>query len=437
MNIEGSGVGDMIHSKTALAFATAVLLLTSCSGGGTTQDEHRNTPPSYLGPSTIAVPENTSTVGQLDFVARDGGELRFALDGGLDGDAFALDPVTGDLVFVYPPDFEIPADGNRDSVYDIRVEAISSAGGRRVQDIRVDVTDSTGPDELRYRDGVFEFVDIFDDVKFGEAENSLGVSQELFMTIYVPQGDVETRRPVIILGFPGGFIDGDRLDEQERAVSFARRGYVTASIDYRILPGTPPTPNELIFAAIDALQDMAAAVRFFREDGLGANAYGVDPDAIIVGGSSAGGISAVSLATAEVDEVEPGPVKDYLVATGGIAGRSSDNFATVSSGVQGAFSYSGGTLDIAYVDANSAPLFAAHDDQDPVIPCFEGEEGNQFTGIVLFGGCALEDAYRQAGAPVELFLKENSTGHVSFTATEQAEIGRRAGAFFLENALTP
>ena len=57
---------------------------------------------------------------------------------------------------------------------------------------------------------------------------------------------------------------------------FARRGYVAASIDYRLYDGVLfPTPDSLVMAdeMLKAVSDMKAAVRFFREDADQSNIY--------------------------------------------------------------------------------------------------------------------------------------------------------------------
>ncbi|MES2619321.1 MAG: alpha/beta hydrolase, partial [Bacteroidota bacterium] len=57
------------------------------------------------------------------------------------------------------------------------------------------------------------------------------------MDIYQPTGDTLAMRPVIILAHGGSFIGGSKsTDATVNALcsNFAKRGYVTASIDYRL-----------------------------------------------------------------------------------------------------------------------------------------------------------------------------------------------------------
>jgi hypothetical protein len=53
----------------------------------------------------------------------DGGQnLVFSIQGGADAGRFVVDPVTGVLSFVSPPDFEAASDAGRDNIYDVVVQ---------------------------------------------------------------------------------------------------------------------------------------------------------------------------------------------------------------------------------------------------------------------------------------------------------------------------
>ena len=135
------------------------------------------------------------------------------------------------------------------------------------------------------------------------------------MDIYVPQGDTETDRPVMIFAFGGGFVTGFRRDPLISTLStdFAERGYVTASIDYRLFEGQPVTEDELNIRIIEAMHDMKAAVRFFREDADTDDIYGTRGDKIFVGGVSAGGIMASFSGALDENDDLSGPVVDFCL----------------------------------------------------------------------------------------------------------------------------
>ncbi|MGM0578332.1 MAG: alpha/beta hydrolase [Myxococcota bacterium] len=102
--------------------------------------------------------------------------------------------------------------------------------------------------------------------------------------------------PLLVYFHGGGFVIGglDTHDEHCRRLA-ARSGVPVLSVDYRLAP-------EARFPA--AVEDALAAFRWAREE---AEALGVDPDRVAVGGDSAGGnlATVVSLLTARAGEPTP------------------------------------------------------------------------------------------------------------------------------------
>lgn len=127
---------------------------------------------------------------------------------------------------------------------------------------------------------------------------------------------------------------------------------------------------------------------------------------------------------------------DYLRDNGGVYGTVGEN-DDVSSVVQGAIPLSGAVLDLATVDAGSALLYAAREEFDPVVPCRTAPEGASFTGLEVSGACDVVPAYGAAGATAELFLVQNSAGHVNFTDTQRRGIYQDAAELFFESVISP
>ena len=117
--------------------------------------------------------------------------------------------------------------------------------------------------------------------------------EDLVMDIYQPTGDTETNRPAVIFAHSGAFISGNRNHDDMVAFcdSLARKGYVTATIDYRkgfnFILNTDLHSTRAVYRGI---QDGRTAVRFLRAN---AATYGIDPDKIYLAGSSAGGFIAL------------------------------------------------------------------------------------------------------------------------------------------------
>ncbi|MEM8547420.1 MAG: alpha/beta hydrolase, partial [Pseudomonadota bacterium] len=304
----------------------------------------------------------------------------------------------------------------------------SSGGG--------DNTNFTPAPPTRYLEKPFTSVDIQPDVQYfaGDAATN---RPALVMDVYTPAGDTVTDRPVIIIAFGGGFVGGDKATVAPIATDFAQRGYVAAAIDYRTLGREPVDADELVVAALRASHDMFAAVRFFREQALGANTLGTRADAIFVSGVSAGGVMAAGVATTDPNDVFPSQVvRDFYANNGGVFGLPNTNVLTTSN-VQGALPISGAVLDLNTIDAQSAPLYAAHEEFDPVVPCNTALEGSSSTGLEVSGSCAMIPVYLAAGATAELFLVEGAVNHVGYTAAEFQAILDGGAALFFNTVINP
>ncbi len=111
---------------------------------------------------------------------------------------------------------------------------------------------------------------------------------DLAIDIYAPENDSETLRPLVLFAHGGGGTKDDNAITLWCTERFAMRGYVCGSIDYR---GASDVQGEFTAELQTiALSDMQAAVRWAREN---STTLGIDPNKIILMGSSAGGITAI------------------------------------------------------------------------------------------------------------------------------------------------
>ena len=137
--------------------------------------------------------------------------------------------------------------------------------------------------------------------------------RSLEMDIYRPKNAWGTL-PAVVCIHGGGWANGNRISHAKIAQAVAARGYVAATISYR-LSGEAPFPA--------AIHDCKAAVRFLRAN---AAEYGLDPNRIGAIGLSAGGhLTALLAASGGVEELE---------GDGGNAGVSSAIQAAVPMGAQ-------------------------------------------------------------------------------------------------------
>jgi acetyl esterase/lipase len=98
----------------------------------------------------------------------------------------------------------------------------------------------------------------------------------LFLDLYLPIG-ADKPLPVIVWLHGGGWRIGDRKLGPDFRVRFAERGYVMASIEYRL-------SGEALFPA--QIHDVKAAIRWLRSSAV---EFGLDSGKIGLWGSSAGG----------------------------------------------------------------------------------------------------------------------------------------------------
>jgi len=130
-------------------------------------------------------------------------------------------------------------------------------------------------------------------VAYGKARGYSGGRTTLRMDVYRPAASGGRRLPVLVWMHGGGFIAGSRESMASYARAFASRGYVAATISYRL--GTHAQRRRLGYRklATGAKHDAQAALRFLRRRSA---RFGADRRRVFVGGYSAGGIAALQLA---------------------------------------------------------------------------------------------------------------------------------------------
>jgi predicted esterase len=198
-----------------------------------------------------------------------------------------------------------------------------------------------GTAPVRYRDSVFNTVTVTSNVTYGSAVNLENQTVTLRLDMYQPTGDAVTTRPAIVWVHGGSFCCGDRTSPElvDEATTFAQQGFVTASIDYRLeSPGCSGTMSNCVPAIQEAAADAQTAVRFLRTN---AATYGVDPNRIAIGGSSAGAITALNVGYSTSEDP--------------------------SAGVRAAVSLSGAHLVVGTISQGDAPALDFHCTTDPLV----------------------------------------------------------------------
>lgn len=110
-------------------------------GGSSGPTTPTNAAPQFTSPATATLAENfAGTVLTLAASDANGDAVSFAVTGGADAGAFTLSGAS--LAFRETPDFERPADSNRDNAYNLTVEARDSRGATVSANVVVTVTNS-------------------------------------------------------------------------------------------------------------------------------------------------------------------------------------------------------------------------------------------------------------------------------------------------------
>ena len=223
----------------------------------------------------------------------------------------------------------------------------------------------------------------------------------LEMDIYQPDGDLEINRPVIIFMHAGSFTGGtrDMADMVTLCESFAKRGYVTASIDYRLNPNPSALTDSIniMTTVVEDIGDAKAAIRYFRQDYDNGDNYGIDPDQIYVGGYSAGAIIAVNLAYLDNISEAPQFIQNIINNNGGIEGNSGN--PGYSSDVKGVINIAGAVYKPYIIDSNDEPIVSVQAVNDGVVPynCNEvywSTMGSIFSMVTV---CGSEIIHNKAG----------------------------------------
>ena len=192
------------------------------------------------------------------------------------------------------------------------------------------------------------------------------------MDIYTPDGDTEINRPVILYMHGGSFYAGTKTmtDCVDFCESMAKKGYVTASLNYRLSnPISFISSNTVQYETVlKAVSDAKSAIRYFRKDFDNGNTYGIDPNTIFVGGYSAGAVIAVHLAYIDsISDLPTSPIDVQAIVNnvGGSYGLEGDagNYG-YSSDISGVISFAGGINDVNWIDANDEPLVSIQGTSD-------------------------------------------------------------------------
>ncbi|WP_299455571.1 carboxylesterase family protein [uncultured Microscilla sp.] len=252
--------------------------------------------------------------------------------------------------------------------------------------------------------------------------------RDLFMDIFKPIGDNNTNRPVLIVCFGGGFVAGDRNlgDIRTMAIRMAKRGYVTAAIDYR-LGMNVFDEGAALRAVYRGVQDGRSAIRYFRAN---AASLGVDPNQIFIAGHSAGAFIAVQTAYLDKDNERPADTRNssyrwgswlgsrtYDLVDQGCLDCAGDN-KQVSGAANAIVSLAGAVGFLEHIEGSSdIPNVMFHSKNDNTVPYDSGQPFGSISWLVAgfdlpiaYGSSRIDSRANQVNAP-RAFYSYDSRGH--------------------------
>ena len=265
----------------------------------------------------------------------------------------------------------------------------------------------------RYASDVFSDFTLTSDIEFGQNATWTGGQYTLKMDFYEPEGDTETERPLLIWVHGGSFMFGDKTDYDVVQFSerFAKKGFVCASINYRL--GIFPLDSaNAVKAVVRATQDLRAAIRFFHKDKQEGNTYKIDTSKIFVGGSSAGAITALHVGYLDdACEVEEYLNESTIQSMGGLEGTSGN--PGYPSNVHGVINGCGALARYSWMEAGDVPLCSFHGTEDAVVTYNRGVVNPGIPLMYLDGSRMLHERACALGVE-EYFYTYEGEGHVPY-----------------------
>lgn len=248
---------------------------------------------------------------------------------------------------------------------------------------------------------------------------------ELKMDIYSPSfiADTFIQRPFILLVHGGGFLAGSRKEMSYECMEYARRGFVCATIDYRLGWNCAATDvlsiclfcqslnNELITATYCAAQDARAAMRTIYAN---SSLYRIDPNYLFIGGESAGGITAMHAAF--WDQTEANAFDPNAISRAGILDTAGNSLPS-NYQIRGVINSCGAvSKDSIVLNNGNIPVINFHDELDCVVPSRYGQVISCLCQPYYWaaGSEILYSILTSSGTCSQYYQVPLSTGHCSF-----------------------
>jgi predicted esterase len=236
---------------------------------------------------------------------------------------------------------------------------------------------------------------------YGKAKDWHGATVKLDMDIIGPSLSCDSlkKRPLIVIFHGGGFQFRDNIRTHPLATLLAKRGFIVASVNYRLGVNAMGKWDITLFeATYRAVEDSKAALRFLVHN---ASKYGIDTSAIFIGGGSAGGMAAVYSAfytQHDWDKYYP----SFHKKLGNI--DSSTNSLRDQYNLKGVLEMWGGIGDTSLITATAASHIAMlifHGTADTVVP-YKKPSDEYIRMVPVEGGYLIAQRYKHLNGLYQL-----------------------------------
>jgi len=277
----------------------------------------------------------------------------------------------------------------------------------------------------RYIDSEFNFVQTHTNQVYATAPQlnnpyigeSATSNVNLTMHIFQPQGDNLQERPMLVCFHGGGFVSGNKEhdDMMEFCKTFARKGYVTATAQYRLgMNLLSNTSGER--SVYRAVQDSRALLRYLREN---AATLKISPEHIYILGSSAGAFIALHNILMNKESERPAgtfainnfpPTTDNGPDLGALDAIGS--YLSHSSQANGIIPFWGAVkhTDLIEVSDSKIPIFLVHGSADLIVPFGLGSPFQAPTLTATYGSQLIDQKLTLLNYPHETYFVQGE-GH--------------------------
>ncbi|TAH26456.1 MAG: T9SS C-terminal target domain-containing protein [Cytophagales bacterium] len=278
----------------------------------------------------------------------------------------------------------------------------------------------------RYSDKIFDKV-IIDSVVYAKGKLFDGKIQELKLDIYQPEGDLQGKRPLIIMAHGGAFLTNNSKRDSEIVdwcTTFAQKGYVCVALQYRvgILFDLTKLQSEFANATWRATLDFREAIKYLKHR---ANDFRVDTNQFYGIGISAGAIALFHAQMldlpSELNSANP------PIDTLGKSLEFNTNIFNYSPKIKAFVNICGAIGEVNWMKNNlDYSLLNIHGDKDPTIPYkTDVFKAGPFPIAKISGSFSIDSMANILGMSSELYTFKGAE-HVPFSPRNTDKVRSKA-----------